>query len=119
MGIGKTLSDILSEQKRNPNELAERIGESPSTIYSIIRRDNMKVDITVLAKICSELNVDMERFYSSYLQTSSNHVSDIKKEELIANYNQLNDQGKQKLLEYSADLVNSGNYISEPKEKRA
>lgn len=67
MGIGKTLSDILMEQNRNPNELAEKIGESPSTIYSIIRRDNMKVDITVLAKICSELNVSMERFYNEYI----------------------------------------------------
>ena len=67
MGIGKTLSDILSEQNRNPNELAEKIGEAPSTIYSIIRRDNMKVDITVLAKICDELNVSMERFYNEYV----------------------------------------------------
>ena len=67
MGIGKTLSDILAEKNRNPNELADKIGESPSTIYSIIRRDNMKVDIAVLAKICFELGVDMERFYISFL----------------------------------------------------
>ena len=71
MGIGKTLSDILSEQNRNPNELAETIGESPSNIYSIIRRDNMKVDITVLAKICAELNVSMERFYNEYMNINS------------------------------------------------
>lgn len=74
MGIGKTLSEILSEQHRNPNELAERIGESPSTIYSIIRRDNMKVDITVLAKICAELNVSMERFYNEYISGTSSKV---------------------------------------------
>lgn len=87
MGIGKTLSDILSEQNRNPNELADKIGEAPSTIYSIIRRDNMKVDITVLAKICSELNVSMERFYNEYVKEppkDSFHLSDHEKEVIIA-----------------------------------
>lgn len=87
MGIGKTLSDILSEQNRNPNELADKIGEAPSTIYSIIRRDNMKVDISVLAKICSELNVSMERFYNEYVKKppkDSFHLSDHEKEVIIA-----------------------------------
>lgn len=87
MGIGKTLSDILSEQNRNPNELAEKIGESPSTIYSIIRRDNMKVDITVLAKICSELGVDMECFYNEYVKSAPKdtfYLSDHEKALVIA-----------------------------------
>ena len=87
MGIGKTLSDILSEQNRNPNELAEKIGESPSTIYSIIRRDNMKVDITVLAKICSELGVDMECFYNEYVKNTPKdtfYLSDHEKALVIA-----------------------------------
>lgn len=81
MGIGKTLSDILSEQNRNPNELAEKIGEAPSTIYSIIRRDNMKVDITILAKICSELGVDMERFYNEYVKSASKEAFRLTKHE--------------------------------------
>jgi DNA-binding Xre family transcriptional regulator len=88
MGIGKTLSDILSEQQRNPNELADKIGESPSTIYSIIRRDNMKVDISVLAKICSELNVSMERFYNEYMDEHAKspqlHLSAHEKDVIIA-----------------------------------
>ena len=66
MGIGKTLSDILAEKGSNPNEISERTGIPSSTIYSIIRRDNMKVDITILAKICQVLNVSMERFYNEY-----------------------------------------------------
>lgn len=88
MGIGKTLSDILSEQNRNPNEFAETIGESPSTIYSIIRRDNMKVDITILAKICSELNVDVDTFCTNNVDTfkKSNkfHVSNHEKKIILA-----------------------------------
>lgn len=72
MGIGKTLSEILNEKNVNPNELAERLAITPSTIYSIIKRDNMKVDITVLARICKELDVPMERFYDEYVTKIKN-----------------------------------------------
>lgn len=113
MGIGKTLSTILSEKKSNPNELAEKIGVSPSTIYSIIKRDNMKVDITVLAKICSALNVDIEQFYKEYTSEKKNKsqkTSDNTLHKLINNYNSLNTHGKCKLVEYSDDLINSQKY---------
>lgn len=113
MGIGKTLSDILIEKRSNPNELAERIGVAPSTIYSIIKRDNMKVDITVLARICEALNVKMERFYNDYIEESKNNAYDIIKQQLINNYDLLNNKGKEKLFEYSKDLVDTGNYIDE------
>ena len=116
MGIGKTLSDILKEKNSNPNELAEHIGVSPSTIYSIIKRDNMKVDITVLARICRELNVKMERFYNEYIDEQSNmskiqsNFLNLDKQQLLKNYDKLNQEGKNKLIFYSKDLVDSGNY---------
>lgn len=72
MGIGKTLSNILEENNSNPNELSERTGIPPSTIYSIIKRDNMKVDISVLARICKELGVEMNRFYDEYFDEIKN-----------------------------------------------
>lgn len=112
MGIGKTLSDILDERKCNPNELADKIGVSPSTIYSIIKRDNMKVDITVLAKICEVLNVKMERFYTEYLAENTKPQIVLNDEEriLLSKYNNLNSRGKEKLLDYADDLICSGNY---------
>lgn len=120
MGIGKTLSNLLSEKNSNPNELAERIGVSKSTIYSIIKRDNMKVDITVLAKICTALNVKMEVFYDEYVSEVKNNINDIKRQQLINNYDCLNDKGKQKLFDLSNDMVSSGNYIDKKlKEKHA
>ena len=64
--IGKTLQDILDEKGTNANELSKMIGVSCQTIYSIIKRDNMKIDFEVLLKICKALNVSVERFYSDY-----------------------------------------------------
>lgn len=65
MGIGAKLQDILNANNSNPNDLAMRIGITPSTIYSIIKRDNTKVDIEVLLKICREFNVSVEEFYNA------------------------------------------------------
>lgn len=86
MGIGKTLLEVLNEKGSNPNELADKIGVNPSTIYSIIRRDNMKVDISVLAQICQTLGVDMDRFYSEYINEAKTtmYLSSHEKELIIA-----------------------------------
>ena len=64
--IGRTLQEILNEKGTNVNELAKKIDVSPQTLYSIIKRDNMKADIDVLIKTCIVLDVNMERFYGSY-----------------------------------------------------
>ena len=113
MGIGKTLSDILEENKTNPNELSERTGIPPSTIYSIIRRDNMKVDISVLARICKELGVSMNRFYDEYFNEKENNENSIAlnldEKTLIKKYRTLDDYGKQSVdhlldLEYERHL---------------
>lgn len=71
--IGKTLQLILEEKETNVNELAKKIDVSPQTLYSIIKRDNMKADIDVLLKICVELGVNIERFYGDYYETYFGH----------------------------------------------
>lgn len=95
MGIGKTLSIILGEKNIKPNDLAERLGITPSTIYSIIKRDNTKVDITVLARICKELDVSMERFYDEYITESQNKFTFTSSEKiLVKKYRNLDQYGK-------------------------
>lgn len=62
MGIGNKLQRLIDEKKTNVNELAGRAKVSPSTLYSIIKRDNTKVDIEVLLAICKVLGVPVEYF---------------------------------------------------------
>ncbi|MDR1003259.1 MAG: helix-turn-helix transcriptional regulator [Oscillospiraceae bacterium] len=69
--IGKTLQEILDEKNMNVNELARTINVSNQTLYSIIKRDNMKIDFDVLLKICAALNVNVERFYSDYASSNA------------------------------------------------
>ena len=66
MGIGKVLSELLSKKNTNAKALADEIGVTPSTIYSIIKRDNSKVDIDILIKICNALDISVEYFYKLY-----------------------------------------------------
>lgn len=60
--IGKTLEKVLKENGTNVNELAKKINVSNQTLYSIIKRDNMKIDFELLLKICNALNVNVKRF---------------------------------------------------------
>ena len=57
MGIGSKLSQLLDANGTNANELANKIGVSPQTIYSMIKRDSKKADIDVLLKIADSFGI--------------------------------------------------------------
>lgn len=65
MGIGNKLNDLLKEKNMTVSELARRINVAPTTIYSIIQRNNKKVDIDVLLDIADVLGVNAEYFRDS------------------------------------------------------
>lgn len=83
MAIGKILSDVLKERNTTVTDLARNINVAPTTIYSIIERDNMKIDISVLIKICKSLDVNIEMFYKDYLD---NNDSDKTESEIMFKY---------------------------------
>ena len=62
MGIGNKLSELMELNGTNANELAKKIGVSPQTIYSMIKRDSKKADIEVLLKIAAIFGVNIEYF---------------------------------------------------------
>ena len=60
--IGKTLKQLLAERQLSVGELSRAVGVPAQTLYSIIRRDNMKIDFDVLLRICAMLGVPVETF---------------------------------------------------------
>lgn len=62
MGIGSKLSKLIEANNTNPNELARKVGVSPQTIYSIIKRDSKNADIEVLLRIAEIFGVTVEYF---------------------------------------------------------
>lgn len=74
MGIGSKLEKLLDTNNMNANELAKKVGVSPQTIYSIIKRDSKKADIEVLLKIADIFGVTAEYFaYDDHPQTIAAH----------------------------------------------
>lgn len=76
MGIGYKLKKLIEERKTNVNALANRANVKPTTLYSIIERDNTKVDIEVLIAIAKVLGVSVEYFSDSYEPTGSTYYLD-------------------------------------------
>lgn len=105
MGIGKKLEELMKAEGTNANELAGKIGISPQTIYSMIKRDSKKADIDVLIRIARELNVEPEYFCESEeeLITPEQPYTDVEK--LIArNGNKLTVEEKMKLIKMLSEL---------------
>lgn len=74
MGIGDKLNALLLENDSNPNKLSEETGISPSTIYSIIKRNNTKVDLSVLQTIADKFDVSLEYFADRGPNSSSKPI---------------------------------------------
>lgn len=72
MGIGKKLQQLLDARNRTANDVAQSIHCSAQTLYSIIRRDNNKVDIDVLQAIANELDVTLDYFTSTNTHEMNN-----------------------------------------------
>lgn len=95
MGIGKILLELLNANNTNANELAKQIGVSANTLYSIIKRDNMKVDIEVLIKASDALGVPVEYFYDKRTKATGSFTEHEIKH--IKKYRQLDADGKERV----------------------
>lgn len=59
---GSMLKSFLEEQNVSISELARRLDIPSQTLYSMVKRDNQKVDFDLMLRICRELGVPVERF---------------------------------------------------------
>lgn len=66
MGFGKLLKEKMQLRNIKQSELSTALGIPKTTLSSMINRDNMKVDIEMLLKICDYLECDPEDFYKDY-----------------------------------------------------
>lgn len=64
MGIGKVLQNLIERRNTNVNEVAGATGVSPSTLYSIIKRDSTSANIQDLYKVAHYLGVSLDYFYT-------------------------------------------------------
>ena len=57
--------EILAEKHMRPNELANRAGVTPSTVYSMLDGRRKELSINVIKKLCDGLDMSLGEFFSA------------------------------------------------------
>lgn len=108
-------------------ELALELGIKPNTFngYEKGTHDPKSEILKKIAIRCNTtvdylLGIDSNKNNMTVHINAQPEITDINRNQLLRNYDFLNNRGKEKLLEYSEDLINSSRYIeNEQKEKHA
>ena len=59
--------EIMEERKIRPNELANRSGITPSTVYSMLDSRRKELSINVIKKLCDGLDMKLGEFFAAEL----------------------------------------------------
>lgn len=106
--FAKNLNAILEINHLSQREVADRIGVSPQTFntwcrgIAIPRMDKIQ-------KLADCFHVKKSELIDPHHQSSSSALT-AKERALLADFRQLNDDGQDKVCEYTSDLVASGRY---------
>ncbi len=57
--------ELCETQGIAPNELANRSGVTPSTVYSMLDSHRRDISIVTIKKLCDGLNISLGKFFSS------------------------------------------------------
>lgn len=132
------LKETIKEKYGNVLRFSKAVQIPESSIRNIFNRGVESVSAGVLVKICKALNLDVESLVSGCLSVRPNMQkeklwaqyvqntlgppflpteTDMLRSALMHNYDQLNQEGRERLVETSDDMVTSGKYIkSNPAE---
>ena len=57
--------ELMKEHGIRPNELANRAGITPSTVYSMLDERRKELSINVIKKLCDGLDMTLGQFFSA------------------------------------------------------
>ena len=57
--------EILDQRNMRPNELANRAGVTPSTVYSMLDRRRKEVTVNLVKKLCDGLEMPLRKFFTA------------------------------------------------------
>ena len=57
--------EIMKERSMRPNELANRSGVTPSTVYSMLDGRRKELSVNVIKKLCDGLEISLGEFFSA------------------------------------------------------
>ena len=57
--------ELMKERGIRPNELANRAGITPSTVYSMLDERRKELSINLIKKLCDGLDMTLGQFFSA------------------------------------------------------
>lgn len=63
--VAQRFRNICEERNIKPNELANRAGVTPSSVYSMLDPRRKEVSVNLVKKLCDGLDVTLGEFFSA------------------------------------------------------
>ena len=63
--IARRINELCKQHTIAPNELANRAGLNPSTVYSILGSKSKSPEIATIKKLCDALEITLGEFFST------------------------------------------------------
>lgn len=101
------------------DELAEKLGYKSFTTIQKWESGKSEPNLKKLNELSNIFDVDIDKLATTDLSKENNEVKtnySLKDERILDPFNQLNEEGKQKAISYTQDLVDSGKYSKKVKE---
>lgn len=116
MNFLEKLDYMMEKLSINKNQLSKLSGVPYTTIDSFYKKGYENTKISTIRKIAVALDVSLDYLVDDNISDETYSIappceSDLMLERIIRNYRKLNEEGKEKLMDYSDDLVAGGRYI--------
>lgn len=116
MDIGESIKSLLYEKEKKVPWLSKQTGIPASTLYTMLN-NNKIFDFEKLQKIADAFGMRMDELLGKLIQDGAVQVHwpekdarDRSIDHITTNLDKLNDNGVEKIVSFSDDLVSSGNY---------
>ena len=111
MDIGERIKKRRKDLGLSAEQIAEKLGVSPATIYRYESNDIMNMRIDKLEPIAKVLRTT-PAYLMGWDEAIENNT-DTQQRQLLSNYNKLDNTDQTQLVDYSEELVNSDKYKEE------
>ncbi|MDT9336923.1 hypothetical protein P3F01_11120 [Clostridium perfringens] len=114
--IENKLKELILTKYKSLREFTLKIGMPYSTFDTILKRGVDKANIINILKICNELDISADKLANGIIEYNNvekdTYSINLSKEEttLLENYNKLNKFGKNKVINYTKDLIEMPKY---------
>lgn len=117
--FGSNIRYLRKIKNMSQDELAEKLGYKSFTTIQKWESGKSEPNLKKLNEISSIFNVDIDKLATTDLSVeTTEYRSNItnREEMLLKSFSKLNDEGKEKAISYTQDLVDSGKYSKKVKE---